>query len=83
MRISGKVFSLREYYLTIVFHLQILRAFIINQFPIFFVLCFFFFPAEKGKTDLLSNKELPDSCVKESCPVSPPKSVPGKCFDSN
>ncbi|XP_030281751.1 inositol 1,4,5-trisphosphate receptor type 2 [Sparus aurata] len=31
---------------------------------------------EKGKTDLLSNKELPDSCVKESCPVSPPKSVP-------
>lgn len=49
MRISGKVFSLREYYLTIVFHLQILRAFIINQFPIFFVLCFFFFLQKKEK----------------------------------
>ncbi|XP_036962516.1 inositol 1,4,5-trisphosphate receptor type 2 isoform X1 [Acanthopagrus latus] len=31
---------------------------------------------EKGKSDLLSNKELPDSCMKASCPVSLSKSVP-------
>lgn len=65
--------------LTVFFHLYILSTDIMNQLHISLFSLFFFL--WKGKRDVLINKEVADSCMKDSCPGSTPKSVPGKFYD--
>lgn len=72
MRISGNEFLLKS---TIFSHLLILGAFIINQPQL--VLCLSFV----GKRDLLSNNEVDNSCMKDTCPVSAHKPVSGRFYD--